>query len=74
LKKIEENRGQVNNTCSRFYNKRHQRIGFFWGGRFKSVVVENGNTLINCLVCIDLNPVRANIIDNPEDYRWNSIG
>jgi len=59
---------------SRFYNKRHNRIGFFWGGRFKSVVVENGNTLINCLAYIDLNPVRANIIEKPEDYRWNSIG
>ena len=59
---------------TRFYNKRHKRKGFFWGGRFKSVVVENGETLINCLAYIDLNPVRAGIVDKPEDYRWNSIG
>jgi REP element-mobilizing transposase RayT len=59
---------------SRFYNKRHHRIGFLGGGRFKRVVVENGKTLINCLAYIDLNPVRANIIEKPEDYRWNSIG
>ena len=58
---------------TRFYNKRHKRMGFFWGGRFKSVVVENGNTLINCLAYIDLNPVRAGIVTKPEDYRWNSI-
>jgi len=59
---------------TRFYNKRHQHRGFFWGGRFKSLVVENGETLINCLAYIDLNPVRAGIVTKPEEYRWNSIG
>ncbi|RTZ95856.1 MAG: hypothetical protein DSY90_12050, partial [Deltaproteobacteria bacterium] len=37
-------------------------------------IVEDGNTLINCLAYIDLNPVRAGIVEKPEDYRWNSIG
>jgi len=37
-------------------------------------MVEKGDTLINCLAYIDLNPVRAGIVENPEDYRWNSIG
>jgi len=59
---------------SRFYNRRHNRRGFFWGERFKSVIVEKGETLINCLTYIDLNPVRAGIVKRPEDYRWNSIG
>ncbi len=59
---------------TRFYNKRHDRRGFFWGGRFKSVIVENGETVVNCLAYIDLNPVRAGIVEKPEDYRWNSIG
>jgi len=59
---------------TRFYNREHKRRGFFWGGRFKSVIVENGETLINCLAYIDLNPVRAGIVEKPEEYRWNSIG
>ncbi len=59
---------------ARFYNKRHCRRGYFWGDRFKSVIVENGETLINCLAYIDLNPVRAGLVARPEDYRWNSIG
>ena len=50
-------------------NKRHNRRGFFWGDRFKSVIVENGDTLINCLAYIDLNPVRAGMVKRPEDYR-----
>lgn len=59
---------------TRYYNKRHYRRGYFWGDRFKSVIVENGETLINCLAYIDLNPLRAGLVERPEDYRWNSIG
>jgi REP element-mobilizing transposase RayT len=59
---------------SRLYNKRHGRRGFFWGDRFKSLIVENGDTLINCLAYIDLNPVRAGLVQRPEEYRWSSIG
>ncbi len=59
---------------SRYYNKRHNRRGYFWGDRFKSVIVDKGETLINCLAYIDLNPLRAGIVERPEDYRWNSIG
>jgi REP element-mobilizing transposase RayT len=59
---------------TRFYNRCHNRRGFFWGGRFKSVIVDKGETLINCLAYIDLNPVRAHIVEKPELYRWCSLG
>jgi hypothetical protein len=59
---------------TRYYNKRHHWRGYFWGDRFKSVIVEKGKTLINCLAYIDLNPLRAGLVDRPEDYRWSSLG
>jgi putative transposase len=59
---------------ARYFNKRHGRRGYFWGDRFKSVIVDKGETLINCLAYIDLNPLRAGIVSRPEDYRWNSLG
>jgi len=59
---------------SRYYNKRHKRRGYFWGDRFKSVIVDKGETLVNCLAYIDLNPLRAGITKRPEEYRWSSIG
>jgi REP element-mobilizing transposase RayT len=59
---------------ARYYNRRHNRRGYFWGDRFKSVIVDKGETLINCLAYIDLNPLRAGLVDRPEDYRWNSLG
>ena len=64
----------IKQCFTRKYNKENKRRGFFWGQRFKSVIVENGETLINCLAYIDLNPVRANIVEKPEDYRWNTLG
>jgi putative transposase len=65
---------EIKVNFTRFYNKRYGRRGYFWGDRFKSVIVEKGETLINCLAYIDLNSVRAGIVNKPEDYRWNSLG
>ncbi|MCP4666525.1 MAG: hypothetical protein GY849_09160 [Deltaproteobacteria bacterium] len=65
---------EIKQGFSRFYNKRHKRKGFFWSERFKSVIVDNGETLINCLAYIDLNAVRAGLVKLPENYRWCSLG
>lgn len=65
---------ELKQTFTRFYNKRHGRRGTLWGERFKSVMMERGETLINCLAYIDLNAVRAGLVERPEDYRWCSMG
>jgi REP element-mobilizing transposase RayT len=65
---------EVKQTFSRYYNKKKGRRGTLWGERFKSVIVEKGETLVNCLTYIDLNAVRAGIVKRPEDYRWCSLG
>jgi len=59
---------------ARYYNRRQNRRGYFWGDRFKSVIVDKGETLVNCLAYIDLNPLRAGLVERPEEYRWNSLG
>ena len=64
----------IKQSFSRFYNKLHNRRGTLWGERFKSVIVQNGETLINCLAYIDLNSIRAGVVKKPDDYRWSSIG
>ena len=67
---------EIKQAFSWYYNQRHNRRGTLWGERFKSVMVENGETLINCLGYIELNPnpIRAVIAERPEDYRWCSLG
>jgi putative transposase len=53
------------------YNGRHERHGTLWEGRFKSTLVEgSGNALAMIAAYIDLNPVRAGIVNDPKDYRY----
>jgi putative transposase len=60
----------------RFYvpyvNKTYNRSGTLWEGRFKACLVEEESYLINCYRYIELNPVRAGIINKPQDYLWSS--
>lgn len=54
-----------------FMNKRLGRVGTLWESRYKSVLVEDGeNALLTVAAYIDLNPVRAGLVEKPEDYRW----
>ena len=64
----------IKQTFSWWYNRKHNRQGHFWSDRFKSVLIQSGESLLNCLGYIDLNPIRAGIVEKPEDYRWCSLG
>jgi REP element-mobilizing transposase RayT len=56
---------------STWFNKTHDRFGPLWSDRFKSVLVEGkGNVLQTMAAYIDLNPVRAGIVQDPKDYRF----
>ena len=61
---------EVKERFSRWYNKKHSRTGTLWQGRFKSVLVEDGEALQTMSSYIDLNPVRAGIVKDSKDYRW----
>ena len=53
------------------FNGQHGRKGTLWEERFKSVLVEGaGEALATMAAYIDLNPVRAGLVDDPKDYRW----
>lgn len=55
-----------------WYNRNHdRRLGTLWMDRFKSVLVQGeGNPLQTMATYIDLNPVRAGLVEDPKDYRW----
>jgi REP element-mobilizing transposase RayT len=56
---------------STWFNKSHNRFGPLWSDRFKSVLVEGkSNALRTMAAYIDLNPVRAGIVQDPKDYRF----
>jgi len=61
----------VKQRFSVWYNRNHRRYGTLWAERFKSVLVEGkGNALQTMAAYIDLNPVRAGLVEDPKDYRF----
>jgi REP element-mobilizing transposase RayT len=76
---------EVKERFGRWYNKRHERKGTLWMERFKSVLVEGSrgqvssvkhelNALQVMAAYIDLNPVRAELVDEPGTYAWSGFG
>jgi REP element-mobilizing transposase RayT len=59
---------------TRWFNTEHERRGTLWEERFKSVLVEDGQAARVMAAYIDLNPVRAGMVEDPKDYRWCSYG
>ena len=57
----------------RWYNAKYSRSGHLFQDRFYSVAIENGNTFLSVLIYIHNNPVKANIIRYPSEYRWSSF-
>lgn len=72
----EEGISKVMQSLGRLYvqyiNKRYKRFGTLWESRHKSSLVDSENYLLSCYRYIELNPVRANMVSQPEHYRWSS--
>ena len=59
---------------TQWYNGTQQRSGTLWERSFVSVLVEDGEAARTMSAYIDLNPIRAGIVQDPADYRWSSYG
>ena len=60
---------------TQWYNRSKGRRGTLWEERFRSVLVEGaGNVLATMAAYIDLNPVRAGLVEDPKEYRWCGYG
>jgi putative transposase len=56
----------------RYINGIYRRTGTLWEGRFKSAVVDSDRYLLTCMRYIEMNPVRAGMVNNPGEFRWSS--
>lgn len=56
----------------RIFNQRHARTGTLWEGRYKSTLIQAERYLLACMVYMDLNPVRAGMVNDPADYPCSS--
>lgn len=62
----------INTSYTVYYNVKRKRCGHLFQGRYKSIIVEADSYLLELSRYIHLNPVKAKIVDIPEEYRWSS--
>lgn len=63
---------ELNGTYTQRFNRRHNRVGHLFQGRFKGILVEKESHLLELTRYVVLNPVRAGIAGHPGDWRWSS--
>src|SRR4051812_24955382 len=56
----------------RYYNRKRDRIGTMWNGRYTAIPILDPTYWLTCLRYIEQNPVRARMVTDPADYRWST--
>jgi hypothetical protein len=64
---------QLNGLYTQRLNRRHDRVGHVFQGRFKGLLVERESHLLELARYVVLNPVRANMAQEAEGFRWSSL-
>jgi len=64
----------LNSVYTGYFNRMHKRVGHLFQGRYKSIIVDKDSYLLAVVRYTHLNPVKAGIIANPEEYQWSSYG
>jgi putative transposase len=55
-----------------YFNKKYQRSGTLWEGRYRTSPIEAVPYFLNCCCLVELLPVRQGLVRQPSDYRWSS--
>jgi hypothetical protein len=63
---------QMNGVYTQRYNRRHRKAGHIFQGRFKAILVQKENYLLELCRYVVLNPVRARTVERPGAWRWSS--
>jgi putative transposase len=66
---------QALGRCYVYYiNQTYRRTGTLWEGRYKASLIDSEAYLFTCMRYIELNPVRAEMVIHPGEYKWSSYG
>lgn len=62
----------LNGVYTQRFNSKHKRVAHLLQGRYKTILVDKDSYLPELSRYVVLNPVRAHMVDEPEDWRWSS--
>lgn len=63
---------QLNGVYTQTYNRRHKKTGHIFQGRYKAILVEKDSYLLELCRYVVLNPLKAGIVERPDDWKWSS--
>lgn len=63
---------QLNGVYAQSFNRRHDRVGHLFQGRFASKLIQKETYLLTVSRYVVLNPVRSNMVPRPSDWEWSS--
>lgn len=63
---------QLNGVYTQYYNRQHGRVGHVFQGRYKGILVERDEYLLELARYVVLNPIRASMVKNIKDWKWSS--
>jgi putative transposase len=58
---------------TRRYNLKNKSVGHVWQGRYKSILIDSDEYYLQCGRYIELNPVRAHLVEHPKEWQWSSF-
>jgi len=62
----------INLSYAQSFKGRYRHFGHFWQDRYKSILISKDEYLLACGSYVELNPVRAGVVEDPKDYKWSS--
>ena len=63
---------QLNSAYAQWFNRRHDRVGHVFQGRFKALLIDRDEYFLQVLRYIVVNPVKAGLVSDPAEWRWSS--
>jgi REP element-mobilizing transposase RayT len=63
---------QLNGVYTQLFNKWHGRTGHLFQGRYKAILIQKDSHLLEVCRYVVLNPVRARMVEKPEQWKWSS--
>ncbi|MBE6065446.1 transposase [Clostridium cochlearium] len=63
---------RINSIYAKYFNEKYNYCGHLYEKRYFSELIEKDSQLLETSRYIHLNPVKANMVENPEDYKWSS--
>jgi hypothetical protein len=64
---------QLNGVFTQTFNKRHERVGHVFQGRYKAILVQKESYLLELARYIVLNPMKAGVVNSIDDWEWSSF-